>query len=848
VREFNLSQTDLLNLKNSFINEPLARQMNLFRVDSSEGGQLVGRNGTGDYSGIIFPYFLPGKDTPCENRLRRDNPEIERSGEGELKEKYKYLSPPGRSNLLYFPPKCKPEWLNDVSIPIVITEGEKKLGALWRVSVFDETKDFSQDLPKNLIPKFFPIGLSGVWNWRGTVGKSLNSTGKRVDVKGVIPQFNDIVWQNRDVVIVFDTNVISNDSVNAARRKLAEEIKSKGAHVFFADLPQIDGINGVDDLLGAWERENGLDYAIENGFRLIQSAKPFEKKTTQATSILEFVEELELFHTPDRKGFATIEQDGHIEYLSIRSTDFRDWLSYQFYQREKKMPSAQALQDVINILEGKARFNSERKSIYLRLASFGNKIYLDLCNADWEIVEIDQHGWRVIKSKDAPVRFRRVSSMQSLPTPKYPGSIGKLRKYLNANDENITLILAYIVACFRPDYPFPVLVLSGEQGTAKSTTSRILRELVDPNQTSVRSSPRDERDLVIAANNCWICAFDNVSNIPHWLSDALCRISTGGGFATRTLYANDEETVFTAKRPIILNGIGDLITRSDLLDRSLLVQLEPIPENRRRSERDFWKDFEQDKAEVFSGFLSAVSSALSQIDNVKLDCLPRMADFAIWATAAESGLGLKKGTFLSVYMKNRNEAHDIVLEGSKIADTVKLFAEKTGDFDGTMKEFLQELNKLANEETKKDKEYPKTERALRSKLSRIMPNLRAIGINILFPPRTNKGSRIVLENTRMQPSQPSQPSSTPESRTENNDNSTVTNDGSTVNEFSNNHQVSQDKISSSKIEGDGCDDLTPALSKSVPNCPSCELPMTELENEFFCSMGCGSFPKISSDI
>ncbi len=129
-----------------------------------------------------------------------------------------------------------------------------------------------------------------------------------------------------------------------------------------------------------------------------------------------------------------------------------------------------------------------------------------------------------------------------------------------------------MVAALRPDGPFPCLEMVGEQGTAKSTASRVIIALIDPNADPLRAAPRDERDLAIAAVNRRVLAFDNLSGIPPWLSDAFCRLSTGGAVGTRKLYEDDEEVVFDAKRPVILNGIHHLINRSDLLDRSLCVQ------------------------------------------------------------------------------------------------------------------------------------------------------------------------------------------------------------------------------------------------------------------------------------
>jgi hypothetical protein len=279
------------------------------------------------------------------------------------------------------------------------------------------------------------------------------------------------------------------------------------------------------------------------------------------------------------------------------------------------------------------------------------------------------------------------------------------------------------------------------------------------------------------------------------------------------------------------------------------MQLEPIPEHKRKTEKQFWDYFNQEKAEIFSGLLSAVSLAIANIDLLKLNSLPRMADFACWATAAERGLGLTEGTFLTVYMKNRDNAHDIVLEGSQLAEIIKQFAEGKGDFEGTMKEFLQELNKLADEETRKNKEYPKTARGLSTKLCRLAPNLRGVGVNIQFLPKTNKGRMISLEYAHHQPSQPSPSLIIPEIRIESDDDSKltsllddhsiITNEHSTVKSFSNGNEDKHQERGGLKTDSDGSDGLRHNFSTSISKCNSCGLEMNDLGHKYFCPLGCG---------
>ncbi len=745
-----LTLGDLETLARSFVTADIAEQAKLFRVDDMEGAEIVGKKRTAgsDYSGVAFPYYLPENPSPREYRLRRDNPDIIQQADGSTKQSGKYLISPGCRNMLYFPPGCLNEYLADVSLPIVVSEGFKQPLALHRAS--------RHGIAPGDKPKFLTLGLSGVWNFRGVIGKTTSADGSRQDLKGFISDFSLVELKARKVIILYDADIKTNEKVGYAQQTLAKELTERDADVYLADCPEMDGCNGIDDVLGKIDREQGTDAAVQRCFEVLEAAIPFKaEKISQSNQILQLADDIELFHTSDRTAFACVEVGGHKEIHPVNSKSFRDYLSYQFYQEDGKSPSSQALQDAINSLSGKAKFEGRTQDVHVRLAASNEKIYLDLCNDEWQILEIDADGYQIIEASHSPVRFRRTKAMQALPIPAGRGDIGKLRDFLNVDDKNLTLILAWLVNCFRPDYPFPILLISGEQGAAKSTTSRLLRELVDPSLTPFRSAPRDERDLIISATNSWICSFDNLSAVRDWLSDALCRISTGGGFSTRTLYSDSDETIFTAKRPIILNGISDIASRGDLLDRALLIQLEAIPKDRRKPERAFWADFEKDKTSIFSALIEAVSFALKNIESTSLAELPRMADFALWATAAEQALGLEEDAFMTAYTQNRENAHSIVLEDSILAEVLQEFLDKKADGGKykqakiLLKNFLAELKDTAGETRAKNEDFPKSPKGLRNQIERINPNLREIGIFITFHGRTggnaSKGASLSLD-------------------------------------------------------------------------------------------------------
>jgi predicted P-loop ATPase len=242
-----LTREDLAMLERSWVSRKIAEAAGIFRAASIEARDLVGRKGGGDFSGLIFVYRWPGSDQVVLHRLRLDNPPVD-SASG--KPQYKYLSAPGARNRLYFPP-CAAALIEDAKLPVVITEGEKKCLALWRAA--QESGNGAGQ------PAFLPIAVSGVWNWRGTVGIATNSKGERIPEKGVLPDFSRIAWRGRKVTVVFDANIASNDSIRAARRELARELTLRGAEVWLADLPAAAGVNGIDDFLALAGLAKALD-------------------------------------------------------------------------------------------------------------------------------------------------------------------------------------------------------------------------------------------------------------------------------------------------------------------------------------------------------------------------------------------------------------------------------------------------------------------------------------------------------------------------------------------------------------------------------------------------------------
>ena len=414
----------------------------------------------------------------------------------------------------------------------------------------------------------------------------------------------------------------------------------------------------------------------------------------------------------------------------MRSRGFREWLQHRFYKQHGGAPNNEALQSAEGTLKAKARFDGPEGEVYRRVGAANGALYLDLCNPAWQAIEVDSKGWRTV---DRPsVRFILSRTARELPTPERGGGIDELRQFLNLGDEDFTLAVAWLLAAFRDKGPYPVLVLTGEQGAAKSTCARMLRALVDPSEAPLRSVPRNEHDLFIATRSAHVLALDNLSGVPAWLSDALCRLSTGGGYAARELYSDDEEVVISAERPLILNGIDEVVARGDLVNRAIRLTLNAIPDEDRMQEKELWRRFEEARPRIFGALLDALVEGLRRLPDVNLPRLPRMADFATWAVACEGAI-FEPGAVMRAYWRNIADAVESVIDANPVASAIRAFMQNMQNrepWEGTPTELLDAIAGIAGESVTRWKGWPANGQALSRKLNTVNSALRPAGIEI----------------------------------------------------------------------------------------------------------------------
>ena len=466
---------------------------------------------------------------------------------------------------------------------------------------------------------------------------------------------------------------------------------------------------------------------------------------------------IELFHTGGGDAYVDISVDGHRETYPVSSKAFRHRLTLMAFEHTDKMPNSTDLKRQIELAQAKAvQPESPEHEVYVRAAFVDGHIYVDVADDGWNAIEIGPDGWRIIHNP--PVRFIRAAGMRPVPVPQSGGSIETLRALVNVHDDNdFVLLVAWLLNALCNKGQHPLLVLSGAESTAKSTLVGILRALIDPNSTALSGLPRTERELATKASQGYLQAFDNVSALSRQMSDALCRCSTGG-----------------RAHPIILNGIDDLVTRPDLADRCLFVTCDAIPDDRRRSEIQLWAEFENAHAQIFGLLLDALSHGLRVLPETQLDRKPRMADFALWATACE-GAFWPKGTFLTAFNEHRAEAVENLIGTDPVASAVRQLAAKRRVWKGTASELDAYLRALTGNLDTTPQGWPADPARLGTRLRELAPSLNKVGVEVNFTKDGHSRTRLITVSARTgwpdepiskvapaptQPNSPSAPSAT----------------------------------------------------------------------------------------
>lgn len=401
------------------------------------------------------------------------------------------------------------------------------------------------------------------------------------------------------------------------------------------------------------------------------------------------------------------------------------------------------MRQALNVIEAKAIFDGPEITLSLRVAEFENALWYDLANGAWQAVKITPDGWAVVDSP--PILFRRFKNTAAQVLPERGGSLDLLKKYINLKDkEDWMLLTALIIHTYIPGIPHAIPVFYGDKGAAKTTAQRVIRKLVDPAIRDTMTLPNDKNELVLMLMTNYAPCFDNLDGLSPWQSDMLCQAATGGGISKRELYTDMDEVILSFLRCPMLNGINLVASRDDLLDRSVLFKLDRIDEENRKTEKEFWQEFETDRPLILGAISDTLAGALKIYPTVKLPVLPRMADFATWGYAIMEAAGGAGLAFLQAYRKNIAGAVEEAVTSDIIGAAVIEFMTDKDEWKGTATDLIEKLNELPSVD-EKDKAWPKRPNTLTRRLNRIKSALADYGIRVNTDYRTATQRLILLQ-------------------------------------------------------------------------------------------------------
>lgn len=455
-------------------------------------------------------------------------------------------------------------------------------------------------------------------------------------------------------------------------------------------------------------------------------------KTSRVELLADAKKELTPWTTEDGRLFLDYMERGVRRTMTISPTggcDFRGWFAAFCVDRFSLVPNGDLINSAQTYFAYWVRNTGPKLKDHIRVGGRIGELYLDTGNDTNDAWRITPTGIELVKGGPTHIRMLRGAGVLPLVEPDldaHPSEFPTLlRKYIASDDDTLMLLTAWLLGCLRPEGPYPVLTISGEQGSGKSTVLRLMRRIIDPHALDMRTPPEDQRDLQAMVRNSFILAFDNVSYISNKMSDALCVISTGtGAQGGRALYTNAEESAVRVCRPVAMNGIPDVVERGDLVDRSIHVHLPRIDPRLRRDDSEFWDSFHTDHPRLLGSLMNAALKAMQNYGNVVLAEKPRMSAFAVWAVAAEEAFGWTPGRLMEVYKNNRSAAESQMLEFNGMASALLRMMSKQKEFSGTYSELIGQLETNIGPRER----LPQTSHSFAAELKRIRPALERHGL------------------------------------------------------------------------------------------------------------------------
>lgn len=545
------------------------------------------------------------------------------------------------------------------------------------------------------------------------------------------PEYGDLL-RGADVVIIADRDAAGVAHARAAAADLAGKAKSV---VIMQAAVEREHADVSDHLDVGLRLDNLVPLKADAGPEVITSDGDGDGKRSQASRLVELaLERFDLVMSEDGRPYGVARNGPNIALPLRGPRGLRTRLAAIFADVTRgTAPSQSALADALAVLEGYAG-RKDPVPVHLRLARHGDSIVIDLGTADGRCAIVGPDGWR--REPRSPVLFRRTALTSVIPDPVRDGDgLAALGGLLNASDAAFRLLAGWMVSTLIPEIPHPILAFKGEQGTGKTTAARCVVQVIDPSPAPLRTAPRDVKQWVVVASASWAVCLDNVNAISGWLSETLCRAVTGDGNVDRALYTDDDVTVLAFRRVVMMTSIDAGHLDGDLAERLLLIELQPIAENARRTDAELTAAYAAIQAAIFASLLDLTAAVLKRLPDVRPETMPRMADFACVLQAVDDVTGWDT---VASYAAAADTIAADVLEGDQFGKAVDAMVRKQPEctWTGTALQLLE----LVTPE-KPPKNWPKDATRTGGRLKRIAPLLRQAGISFDDSQRESTGNR-----------------------------------------------------------------------------------------------------------
>lgn len=471
-------------------------------------------------------------------------------------------------------------------------------------------------------------------------------------------------------------------------------------------------------------------------------------KKSPSEILQEMALEYSYFLSQKNEVLVEISTNNTTKIIQTSSEEFKNHLIYQLFLEGCTIGN-EALNNILSLLCAKAQFEAPKIATAERIGVYKNIFYYDLANTSGECVKVSSKGYEILKKSPIVFLHSKVNLEQMCPEYSNSIDIWSLRKYFNVSCKNdFILLIVHIIACFVPEIPHHILIFLGNQGSAKTTASKIVKSIIDPSIVDIAAIPKSKEDLILQLSSEYLIAYDNIASLKPEYNDIFCQVVTGGNFLKRKLYTDSELVVCSYKRCLILNGISYLTTQSDLLDRSIVINLAKISGTKRKTEKDIFNSFNHELPYILHSIFETLSKAKKIHSTLKVERLPRMADAVLWHCAIAEALDIDHEEYLELYYDNQNAINQEILSAHPLAYSVLEFMQEKRKWKGSITDLWCKLDALASLKNinKNDPLWAKSPSSLSRQLNQLKVNLEKV--NIYFDIRnTGKHKEITIRNS-----------------------------------------------------------------------------------------------------